>query len=203
MSKGWFGFSATAAPWLYIWWYIYMTCFQCSEAPWKYHFLPFLRLFQHLNVTFSVTAFHVCPSLLLPPTSIKFWLFYLCFLCLRILLNKLLLALNFLVQLTTKPDTKKSLHHYLAHALTVDWTCSLDFVLQEFKFECTPLLYKQQSEGVKNVHGSVIQRTKAALCWQALELKWQRAWIRVKDHWLVWRLFKPVVKRHTHGYTYK
>lgn len=75
---------------------------------------------------------------------------------------------------------------------------SLDIVLQEFQSAISPLLYRQQSERAKNVHGRVIQGTKAALCCQALEPKWQWAWIRVKDHWLVRRLFKPMVKRHTH-----
>lgn len=99
--------------------------------------------------------------------------------------------------LTTKPNTK----YILYHTFTVDWICSLDFAPQEFQLAFVPLLYKQQSEGAKNVHGRVIQGTKAALCCQALEPKWQPAWIRVKDHRLVWRLFKPMVKRRSHTYT--
>lgn len=48
---------------------------------------------------------------------------------------------------------------------------NLQFGLQELQFAFVPLLYKRQSEGAKNVHGRVIQETKAALCCQALELK--------------------------------
>ncbi len=118
---------------------IYMTCFQHSKVPCKYHFLPSSKTFMYLYITFPVTAFMSDSADVL---NIVFFL------------SALLLLFGFLLSLGIhhrsqagqSPTQMKSQRHYLAPTFQFRLNLCFGFYLARFLVCISPTMLPQAAE---------------------------------------------------------